>query len=72
MTPGNIEALRTKHRLTRAEFGSLVYQTERAVKGWERGERNMPKALWELLQYKLEGIEPAKPVWVHEGQGKLL
>jgi DNA-binding transcriptional regulator YiaG len=72
MTPGNIEALRNKHRLTRAEFGSLVYQTERAVKGWERGERNMPKALWELLQYKLEGIEPPKHVWYNELQGKLL
>lgn len=72
MTPGNIEALRNKHRLTREEFGQLVYQTERAVKGWERGERNMPKALWELLQYKLEGIEPPKHVWYNELQGKLL
>lgn len=72
MTPSTIKTLRDKHNLTREEFGQLVYQTERAVKGWERGERNMPKALWELLQYKLEGIEPVMPVWVHEGQGTLL
>jgi DNA-binding transcriptional regulator YiaG len=72
MTPVTIETLRKKHRLTREEFGELVYQTERAVKSWERGERELPKALWELLLYKLEGIEPPKPVWVHEGQGSLL
>lgn len=72
MTPKKIEDLRNRHRLTREEFGGLVYQTERAVKGWERGERNMPEALWELLLYKLDGIEPPKPKWVHPGQGSLL
>lgn len=72
MTPVQVEALRNKHRLTRAEFGQLVYQTERAVKGWERGERNMPQALWELLQYKLDGVEPPKPVWYNPMQETLL
>jgi DNA-binding transcriptional regulator YiaG len=72
MTPLTIKTLREKHRLTRQEFGALVYQTERAVKGWECGERKMGEALWELLQYKLEGVEPPKHVWHNENQGKLL
>lgn len=72
MTPTKILALRNRHRLTRAEFGQLVYQTERAVYAWERGQRNIPQALWELLQYKLDGIEPPVPNWDNPRQGKLL
>lgn len=56
-----VKALRTKHRLTCAQFGRLVYQTERAVRAWEYGERNIPQGLWELALIKLEGIEPNKP-----------
>lgn len=72
MTPLQIKNLRTKHRLTQDEFGQLVYQTARAVRGWELGSRNCPQALWELLQYKLDGIEPPMPVWDNEDQGTLL
>tara|TARA_R110000751_G_C13770956_1_gene480124 strand:+ start:1895 stop:2068 length:174 start_codon:yes stop_codon:yes gene_type:complete len=53
MNANEIKALREKHRLTKAEFGRLVYQTERAVYSWELGERQMPKALGELVLIKL-------------------
>lgn len=53
MNANKIKALRAKHGLTKAEFGRLVYQTERAVYSWELGERQMPKALGELLRIKL-------------------
>ena len=72
MTPLKIETLRKNHRLTRSEFGSLVYQTERAVKSWERGERCIPEAIWELLLYKLDGVEPTRPTFISPDQGVLL
>ena len=71
MKPEEIKALRKKHRLTRYEFGQLVYQTERSVKGWECNERELPKALEELILYKLEGIEPPKNVWYNELQEEM-
>ena len=53
MNANEVKALRAKHKLSKAEFGRLVYQTERAVYSWELGERKMPRALAELLQIKL-------------------
>lgn len=57
MTPLQISNLRKKHNLTQAEFGRLLWQTERAVKAWEYGERNFPDALKELAFIKLGETE---------------
>lgn len=53
MTPLQVKNLRVKHNLSQAEFGRLLWQTERAVKAWEYGERNIPDALQELAFIKL-------------------
>jgi len=53
MTPVAIRQLRERHNLDRRQFAQLVWQSERAVSGWEYGERNIPKALYELLLIKL-------------------
>ena len=60
MSPANIRQLREKHGLDREQFAKLVWQTERAVRGWEYGERNMPKAIYELLLMKLDETEKLK------------
>jgi len=57
MTPANVRQLRERHGLNRRQFAQLVWQSERAVTGWEYGERNMPKALYELLLIKLKEDE---------------
>lgn len=54
MTPNEVRALREKHGLTREQFGKLVWQTERAVRAWEVGERQIQAGLYELLLIKLK------------------
>ena len=67
-TPQQIKELRTHHRLSREEFGRLVYQTPRAVTGWENDERKMAPALWELVLYKLEGVLPPRAEFYNPNQ----
>ena len=67
-TPENIRALRTKHRLTRHEFGRVVYASQRAVSSWENNEREMPQGLWELALITLEKIEPNMPEFISPRQ----
>ena len=67
-TSENIRALRTKHRLTRHEFGRVVYASQRAVSSWENNEREMPQGLWELALIKLEKIEPNMPEFLNPNQ----
>lgn len=57
MTPLQIRHLRMKHKLDTRTFGQLVWQSERAVRAWELGERNMPTALLELILMKLNETE---------------
>lgn len=71
-TKEQIKDIRDKHGLSTSELARLVYVTDSAAHKWISGERQMDQARWELLQYKLEGIEPPKPKWVHAGQGSLL
>lgn len=72
ITAQQIKAIKDKHKLTAAELARLLYVTEGAVHKWLGGDRQMSRAYWELLQYKLEGIEPPKPVWRNPAQGALL
>ena len=39
------------------------------IENWESGERNMPQALWELMLFKLDGVQPAPIVWVYGDRG---
>ena len=57
MSPLQIKHLRLKHGLDQREFGQLVWQSERSVRAWEQGERNMPSALIELVYIKLNETE---------------
>lgn len=57
MTPFKMKHLRERHKLDRAAFGRLVYQTERAVRAWEQGERRIPEGLYELVLIKLNETE---------------
>jgi len=60
MSPVKVRQLREKHGLDRDAFGKLVWQTERAVRGWEYGERNIPRAAYELLLIKLKEVDELK------------
>jgi DNA-binding transcriptional regulator YiaG len=71
-TKEQIKAIRDKHGLSTSELARIIYVTDGAAHKWLSGERQMDQARWELLLYKLDGIEPPKPKWVHAGQGSLL
>lgn len=71
MKASEVRALRLKHGLTAKQFGGLVYQTDRAVRNWEYGTRQIPQALVELLLWKLEGVEIDRARFVSEEQGEL-
>lgn len=72
ITVQQFKALKEKHALSAAELARLLYVTEGAVHKWLSGDRKISRAYWELLQYKLEGVEPPKPVWANPMQGALL
>ena len=59
-TKTQIAQLRETAELTQAEFGSLVYKSERIVQDWESGERRMPPDTWELAQAKIKARELMK------------
>lgn len=71
-TKSAIKALKEKHNLSASELARLVYVTDGSAHKWLTGERQIDQARWELLLYKLEGVEPQKPVWVSENQKSLL
>ena len=57
-TPSELIALRKQQGLSQAEFGQLVYVKRRIVQYWEEGARDMPPALWELLNIRLGRMAP--------------
>ncbi|HKX54178.1 MAG TPA: hypothetical protein VJM47_10295 [Nitrosospira sp.] len=50
MTPAEIRETRQLLRLTQPQFGKLLHATERTVRMWESGQRNMAPATQDLLQ----------------------
>jgi len=50
MNPAEIHEARQLLRLTQPQFGKLLHATERAVRMWESGQRNMAPATQDLLQ----------------------
>ncbi len=51
-TPSQIRDARQAANLTQAAAGALVYHARRAWQDWERGERAMDPAVFELFQIK--------------------
>lgn len=50
MTPAEIREARQLLGLTQPKFGQLLHATERTVRMWESGQRNMALATQDLLQ----------------------
>lgn len=51
-TPSQIRAARLAVGLTQVEAGALVYHARRSWQDWERGERAMDPAVFELFLIK--------------------
>lgn len=51
-SPALIRTARLALGLTQSQAGALVGVTDRAWRYWERGERVMPKGMWELFNLK--------------------
>ena len=50
MASAEIREARQLLGLTQPQFGKLLHATERTVRMWESGQRNMPPATQDLLQ----------------------
>ena len=55
-SPGDIRAARDAAGLTQEQAAALVHAARRAWQDWERGERQMPPAAWELFRLKTCGV----------------
>lgn len=55
-SPADIRASRLSLGLTQAQAGELVGVTDRAWRYWERGERVMPRGMWELWVIKTKEL----------------
>lgn len=61
-TPGEIRDARLSADLTQATAAKLVYSSLNAWSQWERGERKMHPAIWELFQIKSSQIADLKEI----------
>lgn len=57
MTPTEIRSARLALGLTQKDFGILLHATDRTVRMWESGQRNMTQATAELLKIKNKEIK---------------
>jgi len=71
MTPENIQALKAKHNLSTSEIARLVYVTDASAYKWLSGQRVIDRARYELLLWKLEGIEPPRADFINPHQKAL-
>lgn len=53
--PDEIRAARLAAGLTQRQAGEVIGAAERTWQDWERGERNMPPAKWELFRIRVGG-----------------
>ena len=51
-TPAQVSERRALCAMTQAEAGAVIYASWRTWQDWERGERRMPAAAWELFCIK--------------------
>lgn len=54
--PDQIRAARLSAELTQESAAKLVYSSLNAWSQWERGERKMHPAIWELFQIKTQQL----------------
>jgi DNA-binding transcriptional regulator YiaG len=54
MTSDEIRTARESLGLTQREFGAMLMSSERTVRAWEAGFRNMPRPTEQLLKLMLE------------------
>lgn len=59
-TPGEVTALRVAAGLSTAQAAALLFTSYRAFLQWERGDRKIHPAFFELLQIKIELLSRAK------------
>lgn len=59
-TPSEIIAQRKAAALTQTEAGELIYTAIRTWQQWEKGDRKMHPALWELFRIKAGQIADIK------------
>lgn len=55
--PEQVRSARLSLGLTQSQAGALVGVTDRAWRYWERGERVMPKGMWELFLIKTSEVK---------------
>ena len=53
-TTAQIHEARQRAGLTQSAAGALVHSSERAWRKWEKGERKMHRAIWELFVMKVQ------------------
>lgn len=51
-SPTEIKALRKAHKLTQTQAANMIYKALRTWQQWERGDREMDGAFWELFKIK--------------------
>lgn len=56
--PAVIREFRAAAGLTQSQAAALVYSTKNAWYLWEKGDRAMPYAIWELFSIKAQAIQP--------------
>lgn len=58
-TPKQIRTARIAAQLNQVDAATLIYQSPRAWRGWELGERVMDAGLWELFGIKAPTAKPS-------------
>jgi DNA-binding transcriptional regulator YiaG len=61
-TPEQIKAARKAAGITQTEAGALVHTTVRVWQQWEKGDRRMHPAFWELFQLKMPDASKNSPI----------
>jgi len=56
-TKSAIRKARLKVGLSQKEAGATIYKAERTWQQWERGDRSMDPAFWELFNIKIKDQE---------------
>lgn len=55
-TDNELKILRATYNLTQEEIAKLIYVSSNTWHRWETKRQPITQASWELLQYKLQGI----------------
>lgn len=56
-TPKQIKEIREKYGLTQTVAANLIYKALRSWQQWEKGDRPMDPAFWELFNIKIKKLK---------------